>query len=636
MMDFNVDLDLWNQEAHNLVWFKPWTQTLVWDAPKAHWFANGQLNASYNCLDKHIKDGRGSHPAIIWQSEHGAQRTLSYQELYDEVNHMAKVLKDMGVKEGDVVIIYMSMVPEAIAAIQAVNRIGATHAVVFSGFSAQALRDRIIDTGAHILITNDVASRRGKIISIKSVVDEAMSGLDNVNKILVVKRTDLKHTLPIKMEQGRDINYHDVRSTSQVFVEPVAVESNHPLFILYTSGTTGKPKGIIHSTGGYLTYVYSTFKWAFGVKPNDMYWCTADIGWITGHSYNAYAPFLHGITMFMFEGAPDWPDAGIWWKLIEQNKITIFYTAPTAIRMAMKAGEQWVAKHDLSSLRVLGSVGEPINPEAWYWYDKHIGHKRCPIIDTWWQTETGGFMIAPQAGRTLVPLKAGSATMPMPGIDAAVVDHEGKEVSENVRGYLVIKKAWPGMAIGIYSNPERFRKAYFDFIKDVFYSGDYAIKDQDGYFWLLGRADEVLHVAGHRIGTAELESAAIHHKAVAEAAAIGITDDIRGEKIVLFVSLKDGIQPSSILVDEIKQTVRKFIGPFVTPSSVHFIQKFPKTRSGKILRRVFRSVLEGKELGDVSTMEDEASAQEIKTYYETLKQTISQEKNTENAKKKEL
>jgi acetyl-CoA synthetase len=636
MMDYNVDLDLWNQEAQNISWFKPWTQTLVWDAPKAHWFVNGQLNASYNCLDKNIQQGRGNHPAIVWESEVGTQRTLTYQELYDEVNRMAKVLKDLGVNKGDIVIIYMPMVPEAIAAMQAVNRIGATHAVVFSGFSAQALRDRIIDTGARTIITADVGSRRGKVVSLKSVVDEAINGLADIKKVLVTKRTDLKHSLPIKMEQSRDVWYQDVRSNQTVSVEPVAVESNHPLFILYTSGTTGKPKGIIHSTGGYLTYVYSTFKWAFGIKPEDVYWCTADIGWITGHSYNAYAPFLHGITMFMFEGAPDWPDAGIWWKLIEKYKVNIFYTAPTAIRMAMKAGEQWVNAHNLSSLRVLGSVGEPINPEAWNWYNKYIGHEHCPIIDTWWQTETGGFMIAPTAGKKLVPLKAGSATMPMPGIEAAVVDHEGKDVPANTRGYLVIKKVWPGMSIGIHNAPERFKKAYFEFIKDVFYSGDYAIKDTDGYFWLLGRADEVLHVAGHRIGTAELESAALNHKAVAEAAAIGIADEIRGEKIILFVSLKDGYQPAETLAEEIKQTVRKYIGGFVTPSAVHFIQKFPKTRSGKILRRVFKCVLENKPLGDTSTMEDEASAQEIKNYYETIKQAVTTEKNTDKSIKKEL
>lgn len=617
---------LWEQAAQELPWFKTWDHVLEWNEPYAHWFKGGLLNASYICLDAPIRSGHGSKVALIWQSEDGGYKELTYDQLYDEVNRCASVLRSLGVRTGDRVIVYMPMIPETFATLLAIARLGATHVVVFSGFSSAALRERIMGTQARFIVTADYGVRRGKQVDLKSLVDEALSmntGVPHtVDKVLVVQRS----SAPPVLVPGRDVIYGDVRPVKSVFVEPVPVESNHPLFILYTSGTTGKPKGIIHSTGGYLTYCYSTFKWVFRPNEASRYWCTADIGWITGHSYVLYAPLMHGITSFVFEGAPDYPDPGIWWRLIQEQKITHFYTSPTALRMAMKAGDAWPARYDLSSLRLLATVGEPINPEVWKWYERIIGRGVCPIIDTWWQTETGGFMIAPITGRT-IPLEPGSVTKPLPGIEAMIVDTHGNPVAPLTKGYLIITSLWPGMTIGIYGDAQRFKETYWSRFRSpagqpAYYTSDYAFKDQNGYYWLLGRSDEVLNMAGHNVGPAEIESAAITHPAVAEAATVGIAEPIRGEQAILFVVLKHGYSPEPHVADEIIKTVSTSIGSFAKPSAVHFVEKLPKTRSGKIMRRLLKNILEGGSLGDVSTLEDASSLEEVQEQYKALKPAI--------------
>lgn len=664
-------VQLWEKEARNIPWFKPWEKTINNDTldESTRWFVGGELNASYACLDVHLNSGRGEHRALVWESERGETQTFTYAQLCDEVNRMAYVLQRAGVTCGDVVIVYLPMIPEAIIALLACARLGAIHAVVFSGFGAHALKSRIEDTGARYVITAESATRRGKTIPLKALVDEALRDNTSVKHVLLVRRADagVQNTVgsdqktqagstvgtnqatpmtialtssgsaqtqdsvnsKIAFEargtqnigQIRDIFYDEVRPTEPVAVDPVHVESNHPLFILYTSGTTGKPKGIVHSTGGYLTYAFSTFKQAFEPRPDDIYWCTADIGWITGHSYVVYAPLMHGLTVFVHEGTPDWPDAGIWWRLIEKHRVSIFYTSPTAVRMAMKAGSEWCDRYDLSSLRLLGSVGEPINPEAWQWFYTHIGRSHCPIIDTWWQTETGGFMIAPTPQTK--PLKPGSATKPLLGIDADVVDEDGCPVLPGKKGFLVIRQPWPGMAIGIYGAPGRFAETYLSkFPPTVFYTGDYAYRDKDGYFWIVGRADEVIKTAGHRAGTVEIESAALMQKSVAEAAAIGASDPVKGEHIVLFTTLKNGAVPSDALTRDIIATVRTEIGAFVTPSAVYYVKNIPKTRSGKIMRRLLKSVVEGTSIGDTTTLEDGASFEELRTHYEAIKHEI--------------
>ncbi len=601
------NLAFWAAEAANIPWFTRWHTLLDWQEPCAHWFKGGELNASYACLDTHIEHDHGDSIAIEWCNERGDHETLTYEQLYKQVTTFAAYLHAHGVACGDNVVIYMPMVPEAAIAMLAAARLGAPHVVVFAGFTAPALRDRILDTKAACVITMDCSYYRGKEIPLRKTVREAIAPLSPKPPVICMARPQEADLKPISQEERI---YS--RATQEVaYLEPVAVESNHPLFVLYTSGTTGKPKGIIHGTGGYLTYVYATMQWAFGMKPQDVYWCTADIGWITGHSYGIYGPLMHRATVVMREGAPDYPDAQAWWRCIDTYGVSILYTSPTALRMFMQLGDTIFQGVSLDSLRILGSVGEPINPEVWLWYHETIGKRRCPIIDTWWQTETGGFVIAPTAGRNLVPLKPGSATMPMPTLDVAVLDAKGDPVEAGTKGFLVIRKPWPGMAIGIRGDEKLFQEVYWSKFPGCYYTGDYAIKDQDGYYWLLGRADEIIKVAGHRIGTAELESIVLEHPGVAESAAIGIADEIKGEAIVLFVVLKKEFTKTEDFEHDIIALIRKNIGSFATPKKVYCVPKLPKTRSGKIMRRLLKAVLEGVSIGDLSTLEDSIPLQEI-------------------------
>ncbi|MEM2816840.1 MAG: acetate--CoA ligase [Candidatus Bathyarchaeia archaeon] len=608
----------WEEEARKLEWFRTWDKVLEWDPPFAKWFPGGMLNASYLCVDKHLKTWRRNKVAIYWEGENGEEKALSYLSLHREVNRFASVLIRLGVKSGDRVALYLPMIPELPIAMLASARIGAIHTVVFSGFSSTALADRINDTEAKVLVTADGGFRRGKIIQLKEIADKALENTPSIEKVIVVKRTGQD----VKMKAGRDFWYHELVKDVQGNVDPIPVESTHPLYILYTSGTTGKPKGIVHSTGGYLVFINSIYQWVFDLKEDSVYWCTADVGWVTGHSSIVYAPLMHGASIVVYEGAPDYPKPDRWWEIIEKYRVTVFYTSPTAIRMFMRYGEEWPRKHDLSSLTILGSVGEPINPEAWMWYFKYIGGERCPIVDTWWQTETGGIMISPAPGIGLVPLKPGSATFPLPGIDADVVDENGKSVPPGVRGYLVIKKPWPGMLMTLYKDPDRYKQAYWSKFPGMYYTGDYCMKDEDGYFWLLGRADEVLKIAGHRIGTMELESAIVAHQAVAEAAVVSKPHEIKGESIVVFAILKQGYMPSENLREELKEHIRKTIGPIATPDEIYFVTKLPKTRSGKIMRRILKAVVSNTSIGDVTTLEDEASVEEVKQVYEEFKKII--------------
>ncbi len=607
--------EFWEQEARKLDWFSTWDRVLDWDPPFAKWFPGGMLNASYLCVDKHLKNWRRNKVAVYWVGENGEERTLSYSQLYTEVNKLAAALQKLGVEDGDRVAFYLPMIPEMITAMLACARIGAIHTVIFSGFSAKALADRIDDTEAKVVITADGGFRRGKIIKLKEIVDEAVENTSSVTNVLVVKRTGHE----IKMKEGRDLWYHETVKHIEKAVPPLPVESTHPLFILYTSGTTGKPKGIVHSTGGYLVYINSIYKSVFDIQEDSVYWCTADVGWVTGHSFIVYAPLLNGASIVVYEGAPDYPKPDRWWQIIEEYKVTTLYTSPTAIRMFMRLGEKWIKKHDLSSLTILGTVGEPINPEAWMWYFKTIGGERCPIVDTWWQTETGGIMISPAPGIGLVPLKPGSATYPLPGIDAEVVDENGKPVPPGVRGYIIIKKPWPGMLLTVYKDPERYKETYWSRFSNAYYAGDYCMKDEDGYLWLLGRADEVLKVAGHRLGTVELESAMVSHPAVAEAAVVSKPHEIKGETIVVFVVLKQEYEPSDELKNELRSHMRKAVGPVATPEEIYFVVKLPKTRSGKIMRRVLKALVSDKPIGDVTTLEDKASVEEAKRAYEEFK-----------------
>jgi acetyl-CoA synthetase len=605
----------WDNQAKKLSWFKEWDKVLGWDEPFAKWFVGGKINASYVSLDVHLKTERKNKVAVYWEGEEGETVSLSYLQLYRRVNKFASGLKNIGVKKGDRIVIYLPMVPEAIIAMLASARIGAIHSVVFSAFGSSALADRIDDAKARFVITADFGRRRGKLIPLKHVVDQALETLSRrddslpVEHVVVVKRT--KETITF---YDRDILYSDLIKNASDYVAPESMESTDPLFILYTSGTTGKPKGIMHSTGGYLVYTNSVYQHAFDPQEDSTYWCTADVGWITGHSFVTYAPLMSGSTIVIYEGGPDYPAIDRWWNIIEKYKVSIFYTSPTAIRMFMKHGVEHIQKHDLTSLKILGSVGEVINPEVWEWYHKNIGGGNCPIIDTWWQTETGGFMIAPSA-QDLVKLKPGSATFPLPGINADVVDEDGNPLPPNNKGYLVIKSPWPGMLIGIYGDPERYKKVYWSKFKGMYYSGDYAQKDDDGYFWLLGRSDEALNVAGHMLGTAEIESAAVSASCVAEAAVVGVPDEIKGEAIVLFVTLKKAFTPDESVKAEIIKTIRHHIGPIAKPREIYCVESLPKTRSGKIMRRVIKAIACGKDVGDLSTIENKSSVEQVRKVY---------------------
>ena len=613
--------EYWAEKAKAIDWFKTWDKVLDdSNRPFYKWFAGGVLNISYNALDRHLNTPKKNMLAYIWEGEDGEVRTYSYYQLYREVNKLAKVFKDLGLKKGDRVSVYLPMIPELPITLLACSRIGAVHIVVFSGFSAEALADRINDAGAKVVVTADGAYRRGKTVTLKDTADRALQITPNVEHMIVVRRT--KQEVPMK--EGRDVWYHEAMSKVEpnAYVAPEPMESTDPLFILYTSGTTGKPKGIQHGTGGFLVWAYWTLKWGFNPSEEDIWWCTADIGWITGHTYNVYAPLSLGVTSLIFEGTPDYPAQDRWWSIIERHGVTILYTTPTAIRMFMKFGEQWINKHDLSTLRLLGTVGEPINPEAWRWYYRVIGKDKLAIIDTWWQTETGGFMIAPLSGIELVPLKPGSATNPLPSIYADVYDEKGQSTSAGNKGFLVIRTPWPGMLETIWKDPDRYKQTYFGRWPNIYYTGDYAVKDPDGYFWLLGRADEVLKVAGHRIGTVELESALVSHPAVSEAAVMGKEDALKGEVPVAFVTLRSGFMPSDELRADLVKHIRNTIGPIATPDAIVIVNKLPKTRSGKIMRRLLKAVLAGAALGDVSTLEDEGSVDEIKATYEELRRQL--------------
>jgi len=605
----------WAEEARKLDWYHTWHRVLDWNPPYARWFVGGMLNASYQCVDRHVKTWRKSKVAIYWEGETGETRVLSYSTLFREVNRFASVLKQLGVKKGDRIALYLPMIPELPTFMLACARIGAVHTVIFSGFSAQAIADRVNDTQAKVIVTADGGYRRGKTIVLKEIVDEAAGLCPSLEKVIVVQRTGK----PVAMTEGRDFWLSSLLDEAEMLVKPEPMEAAHPLYILYTSGTTGKPKGVVHSTGGYLVFNHSAYEWVFDIKEESVYWCTADVGWVTGHSSIVYAPLSHGAAIVLYEGALDYPTVDRWWDIVEKYGVSIFYTSPTAVRMFMRYGEEWPLKHDLSSLELLGSVGEPINPEVWQWYYKYIGGERCPIVDTWWQTETGGIMLSSTPGIESMPLKPGSVTLPLPGIDAAVVDAEGNETVPGQTGLLIIRKPWPGMLLDIYGDPRRYEESYWSRFSGAYYTGDFAMRDEDGYFWLLGRADEVLKVAGHRIGTAELEDAAVSHPAVAEAAVVGKPDVEKGEAIILFVTLKAGTSPSSRLRQELVQHLRRVIGPIATPNEVYFVGSLPKTRSGKIMRRVVKAIASGQSLGDISTLEDKASVEEVKKAYESLR-----------------
>lgn len=606
----------WASQAKSLAWFKGWDKALEWNPPFARWFVGGRINASYNALDIH--QNQRDKPAILWEGENEERRTITYGELFSDVQKVSNGLKSLGVAKGDRVTIYLPMVPELIVAMLACARIGAIHTVIFSGFSASSIQDRVVDSQSKIIITADGGYRRGAIVKLKEVVDVAIENLPFVQNVIVLRRAKI----PISQNK-KDLFWEDIVKNSPGVCDAEPLESTHPLYILYTSGTTGKPKGVLHDTGGYLTHLHSTFRWAFDIKDSDVYFCTADIGWVTGHSYVAYGPLLCGATQVMYEGAPDYPSESRMWNILQRYKVTIFYTTPTALRMFMKYGDTIPNSFDLSSLRLLGTVGEPINPEVWKWYFRTIGKNRCPIIDTWWQTETGGMMLSPLPGLETIPLKPGSATFPIPGVDIAVVDESGKEASPDTKGYLVIRKPWPGMLLTLWGDDEKYKSVYWSKYRGFYYTGDYAIKDGDGYFWLLGRADDILKIAGHRIGTAELESSLVSHRGVAEAAVCGIPHEIKGETIIAFLVLKEGIQSSEALRNEIVSKVRSDVGAIATPQQIYFVSRLPKTRSGKIMRRLLKAIASNEKVGDVSTLEDGAAVNEIQTAFDDIRNQIS-------------
>ena len=583
------------EELH---WFKPFDKPLIWNEPFAQWFVGGETNASYNCLDAHLSTWRKNKAAILWEGEPGDQRTLTYQQLHREVCKFANVLKGLGVSRGDVVSIYMPMTPELVVAVLACARIGAIHSVIFAGFSAEAVAERNRDANAKIQLTADAGWRRGKQLPLKETIDEALKKSPSVQKCVVLRRVGND----VNMVEGRDLWWDDAMDAASADCPAEPLDSEHPLFILYTSGSTGKPKGIKHTTAGFNLFTKKTFEWVFDYRDEDVFWCTADVGWVTGHSYVIYGPLSAGATVMMYEGAPNWPDEGRFWEIIERYRVNIFYTAPTAIRAFIKWGDKWVEKHDLSSLRLLGTVGEGINPEAWMWYHRKIGGERCPIVDTWWQTETGGIMMTPLPGA--FPTKPGSCTKPLPGVIPEIVDPQGKPVAAGNGGWLVMAHPWPGMLRGIWGDDDRYREQYWSKVPHKYLAGDNARRDADGYYWIMGRIDDVINVAGHRLSTIEVESALVSHPSVAEAASVGRPDEIKGEALAVFVVLKSG-EPTDALKKELQAHVRKEIGALAVPDDVRFTAALPKTRSGKIMRRLLKDIASGKEtIGDTTTLED--------------------------------
>ncbi|UCC24125.1 MAG: acetate--CoA ligase [Gemmatimonadales bacterium] len=602
----------WARWAGELDWFEPWEKVLEWTPPHAQWFVGGKLNVCHNCLDRHLDGPRRNKAALIWEGEPGDVRVMTYYGLHRRVAKFAHVLKELGVGRGDRVAIYLPMIPEAAIAMLACTRIGAIHSVVFGGFSPDSLADRINDAEAKVLITADGGHRRGSIVPLKNNADAAMEHTPCIEHCIVVARdSHLARELDVRMKPRRDLWYHELMREIEGGVPCESMDSEDPLYILYTSGTTGKPKGVVHTTGGYLTQVYATTKWVFDLKEEDRYWCTADVGWVTGHSYIVYGPLANGATVFMYEGAPDWPHRGRFWHLCEKYGITVFYTAPTAIRAFMRWGEDWPAKYDLSQLRLLGTVGEPINPEAWMWYHRVIGKERCPIVDTWWQTETGGIMITPLPGVT--ETKPGTATRPFPGIQATLLNDAGDDVDA---GYLAVTRPWPSMLRTIWGDDQRFRDTYWSKWDDIYFPGDGAKRDEDGYIWILGRVDDVLNVAGHRIGTMEVESALVDDPRVAEAAVVGKHHEVKGQSIAAFVTLKEGIDASDLVADELKEHVVEKIGAIARPEAILFTVDLPKTRSGKIMRRLLKDIAEGRAVGDTTTLADPAVVAALKDRYE--------------------
>jgi acetyl-CoA synthetase len=594
------------------------------DPPFAKWFVGGKLNACVNCLDRHItydNNNIKNKAAIIWEGENGENRTFTYYQLYRSVNMFANALKNIGVMKGDRVTIYLPMVPELPIAMLSCARVGAIHNVVFSGFSSQALVNRINDSESKIIITADGSYRRGKLLELKRTVDEAIANTPSVEHVVVLKRASNN----VRIE-SRDVWWHDIIENASKYCKPEVVDSSHPLYILYTSGTTGKPKGVVHDTGGYLSYLNATAKWVYNFRKDDIYFCTADVGWVTGHSYIVYAPLMHGVTEIMYEGAPDYPKPDRYWRIVEKHGATILYTTPTALRMYMKFGDAIPNSFDLSSLRLLGTVGEPINPDVWIWYFKTIGKENCPIIDTWWQTETGGIMISACTDiEENIPMKPGSATFPLPGIYIDIVDEKnGSSVASNRKGYLVIRKPWPGMLMTLWQDDDKYRDTYWKKFNNVYYTGDYALSDSDGYIWLLGRADDVLKIAGHRLGTMELESAFVSHKSIAEAAVTSIPDEKKGESIIAFVVPRSGFSGSDNLRKELVDYIRNVVGPIATPNEIYFVNKLPKTRSGKIMRRLLKSIANGAtEIGDMTTIEDGTSLEEVRKAYSEIHKALN-------------
>ena len=606
----------WASLASELDWVKPWDSVLEWEPPFAKWFVGGKLNVSYNCIDRHISTARRNKAAIIWEGENGEVRVLTYWDLYREVGKFANVLDKLGIKKGDRVTIYLPMIPELAIAMLACTRVGAVHSVVFGGFSAESLSDRINDSQSKLLITADGGYRRGSVVQLKRNADEALKDTPTIENVVVVRRVGnrIADETFARIQEGRDHWWHRLMEDVPMKREPEPMDSEDILYILYTSGTTGKPKGIVHTTGGYLTGVYATTKWVFDLKEDDVFWCTADIGWVTGHSYVVYGPLANAATTVMYEGAPDFPDKDRFWTMVEKYGVTVFYTAPTAIRAFMKWGPEWPDRHDLSTLRLLGTVGECINPEAWMWYREHIGRNECPVVDTWWQTETGMILITPLPG--IVGLKPGSATRPFPGIEADVFDDLGNPVPPGGGGYLVLKKPWPAMLRDLYGDTERYIEQYWSKYPGVYFTGDGARRDEDGYFWLMGRVDDVMNVAGHRLSTMEVESALVDHPKVAEAAVIGKSHELKGQAISAFVTLKDGHAHNQDLVDELKEHVVKKIGAISRPEDIFFTMELPKTRSGKIMRRLLRDIAEGRALGDTTTLADPTVISELRSRYE--------------------